>query len=160
MVMSLCRGSWKVNSTMCGCVAGKGPRASCKHIGALCYAVANFCLYGQLPDFLTCTDVKQVWNIPAPKKDQPTTVDQLKVRRRELLGKPTGYRASHSICFGGLTGPALSTSLAYNALCQEHIQDFLKGLDFNSCIWAGHSPSQLNNSMLYWITQISIKYST
>ena len=90
MVMSLCRGSWNINSTMCGCVAGKGPRASCKHIGALCYAVANFCLYGRLPDFLTCTDMKQVWNIPAQKKHQPTTVDQLKVRRRELLGKPSG----------------------------------------------------------------------
>jgi len=60
MVMSLHSGSWKVNSAMCGCAAGRGPCTLCKHIGILCYAVANLCLYGQLPNFLTCTDVKQV----------------------------------------------------------------------------------------------------
>jgi len=90
MVVSLCRGSWKVISAICGCPAGRGPRASCKHIGALCYAVANFCLYGQLPDFLTCTDVTQVWNIPAQKKHKPIVVDQLKLTRKEILNKPSG----------------------------------------------------------------------
>jgi len=66
MVMSLCRGSWKFNSALCGCAAGRGSRALCKHrgsralckhIGALCCAVANFCLYGQLPGFFDL----QIW---------------------------------------------------------------------------------------------------
>ena len=28
---------------VCGCPAGKGPFASCKHIGALCFALEEFC---------------------------------------------------------------------------------------------------------------------
>ena len=36
MIMSLCKGSWDINSAMCGCPAGKGPSAPCEHIGALC----------------------------------------------------------------------------------------------------------------------------
>ena len=42
MIMSLSKGSWDINSAICGCPAGKGPSASCKHIGALCYALVNF----------------------------------------------------------------------------------------------------------------------
>jgi len=79
MVMSLCRGSWQVNSAICGCPAGRGPHASCKHIGALCYALANFCLFGQLPEFLTCTDVKQAWNIETQADNCWT--------RKEILSK-------------------------------------------------------------------------
>ena len=40
----------------CGCPAGKGPCASCKHIGAMCFALEEFCRFGHLPEFLTCTD--------------------------------------------------------------------------------------------------------
>ena len=60
IIMSLCEGSWDINSALCGCPAGKGPSASCKHIGALCYALANFCSSGRLPEFITCTDVMQM----------------------------------------------------------------------------------------------------
>ena len=35
----------------CGCPAGKGPHASCKHIAALCYALEEFSRFGKLPDF-------------------------------------------------------------------------------------------------------------
>jgi len=90
MVISLCRGSWQVNSAICGCPAGRGPRTLCKHKGALCYALANFCLFVQLPEFLSCTDVKQTWNRPAPKKHKLITVDQIKLTRREILSKPSG----------------------------------------------------------------------
>ena len=70
---------------MCGCPAGKGPSASCKHISALCYALANFCSSGCLPDFITCTDVMQEWNKPCPKKHKPIIVDKLQSTRREIL---------------------------------------------------------------------------
>ena len=74
MIMCLCKGSWDINSALCGCPAGRGPCASCKHIGALCYALASFCSSGQLPDFITCTDTLQAWNKPCPKKHDPITV--------------------------------------------------------------------------------------
>jgi len=70
---------------MCGCLAGKGPSTSCKHIGTLCYALANFCSSGHLPDFITCTDVMQEWNKPCPKKYKPISVDELQSTRRETL---------------------------------------------------------------------------
>ena len=63
----------------------KGPSVSCKHIGALCYALANFCSNGHLPDFITCTDVMQEWNKPCPKKHKHITVDKLQSTRREIL---------------------------------------------------------------------------
>ena len=87
MMMSLCKGSWDINSALCGCPARKGPSASCKHIGTLCYALANFCSLGQLPEFVTCTDVLQQWNRPCPKKQDPTAVDKLKLRRQEILNQ-------------------------------------------------------------------------
>jgi len=37
----------------CGCPADKGPHDSCKHIGALCYALEEFSHLNKLPDFLT-----------------------------------------------------------------------------------------------------------
>lgn len=48
--------SLDITGAYCGCPAGKGPTASCKHIGALCYAFVEFCTSGKLPNFLTCTD--------------------------------------------------------------------------------------------------------
>ena len=54
--------NWKtldITGAYCGCPAGKGPTASCKDIGALCYAFVEFCTSGKLPNFLTCTDKLQ-----------------------------------------------------------------------------------------------------
>ena len=72
----------------CGCPAGMGPSGSCKHIGALCYAISDFCKYGSTPDFLTSTDKLQSWNKPRGRKVQPIPVEQLSSRRSELLEKP------------------------------------------------------------------------
>ena len=73
-------------SAQCGCPAGKGPTASCKHIGALCYAFANFCACGKLPDFITCTEKLQEWNRPRGKKVQPIPVEDFIDRKHEILG--------------------------------------------------------------------------
>ena len=48
-----------VTTATCGCSAGKGPVASCKHVGALCYASAEFCSSGKLPEFFTDTQKLQ-----------------------------------------------------------------------------------------------------
>ena len=71
----------------CGCPAGRGPYASCKHIGALCYSLEEFSRFGHLPEFLTCTDQLQQWNRPRPKKLDIIPVANLTARRSELLIK-------------------------------------------------------------------------
>lgn len=53
VVMSLHKDSLDIVTACCGCLAGKGPTASCKHIGAACYAVVSFCTLKKLPDFTT-----------------------------------------------------------------------------------------------------------
>ena len=77
--------SFDITHAECGCPAGKGPHGSCKHIAALCYALADFCRLGVLPDFLTCTEKLQQWNCPRAKRIDRIPVDQLVSRRRELL---------------------------------------------------------------------------
>ena len=69
----------------CGCPAGKGPHASCKHIGALCYALEEFSRFGKIPGFLTCTDQLQCWGIPREKKLDIIPVSGLSLRKCELM---------------------------------------------------------------------------
>ena len=66
--LAMCTESYDIVFAECGCPAGKGPSGSCKHIGALCYAFAEFCKLGKLPQFLTCTDKLQNWNKPRGRK--------------------------------------------------------------------------------------------
>ncbi len=68
LFLSLDLATSDIISAECGCPAGKGPCASCKHIGALCYALEEFSRLGKLPNFLTCTDKLQEWNRPRPEK--------------------------------------------------------------------------------------------
>ena len=71
----------------CDCPAERGPYASCKHIGAICYSLEEFSRFGHLPEFLTCTDRLQQWNRPRPKKLDIIPVANLTSRRSELLIK-------------------------------------------------------------------------
>ena len=66
----------------CECPAGRG---SCKHIGAMSFALADFFKLGSIPGFLTCTDKLQQWNHPRGRRVGPVPVDQIGARRRELL---------------------------------------------------------------------------
>ena len=77
--------SSEIISARCGCPAGKGPHASCKHVAALCYALVEFNRIRQLPDFQTCTDKLQEWNRPRPKKLDIIPVADLSSRRQEIL---------------------------------------------------------------------------
>ena len=86
--------SSEIIAAECGCPAGKGPCASCKHIGGLCYAIEKFCRFGQVPEFLTCTDKLQQWNRPRPKKLEVIPVASLTSRRSELLNKAVSKSAS------------------------------------------------------------------
>ena len=71
----------------CSCPAGEGPCASCKHIGALCYAIEEFSWLKKIPDFLTCNDKLQQWNRPRPKKLEVIPVTSLSSRRRKIMNK-------------------------------------------------------------------------
>lgn len=79
--------SCDIISCACGCPAGKGPHGSCKHIGALCYALEEFSRIGKTPEYATCTDKLQEWNKPRPKKLAMVPVTSLTSRRNELLLK-------------------------------------------------------------------------
>ena len=69
----------------CGCLAGRGSTGSCKHIGALSYALSDFNRFGVSPEYQTSTDILQQWNRPCARKVEPVPVHQLGDRRRDLL---------------------------------------------------------------------------
>ena len=55
----------------CGCIAGKGPKVSCKHIAALCYALEDLVrifIDDSRTEALSCTDKLLQWNKPRKRK--------------------------------------------------------------------------------------------
>lgn len=87
VIISLQNKSHDIDTAECGCKAGKGPKASCKHVGAMCYALAEFCKSGRQPDFLTCTERLQEWNRPRPRRVEAIPVLELSSRKQEILKK-------------------------------------------------------------------------
>ena len=55
--LSISHGKWEISSGKCRCPAGKGPAATCKHIGAVCYLFMGFCESGTIPEFLLVLSV-------------------------------------------------------------------------------------------------------
>ena len=86
--LSLEATSWDIATAECGCPAGKGPNASCKDVGALCYALVEFFKSGKMPDFLTCTQQLQEWNKPRPRKVEPIPQHVLHHRNMILVLYP------------------------------------------------------------------------
>jgi len=68
-----------------GCPAGKGPKASCKHVGALCYALVEFSTSGRVPHFLTSTDKPQAWHKSKPRKVEQIPVTSFSKRKQEII---------------------------------------------------------------------------
>ena len=85
VTLRLNRKEYDITGAICGCPAGKGPKASCKHVGALCYAFAEFSNSGELPHFLTCTDKLQAWSSPKPKKVEHIPVESFSKRKDEIM---------------------------------------------------------------------------
>ena len=92
LVLTLDAESTEICSAQCGCPAGRGPGASCKHVAALCYAIANFCACGRLPGFLTCTERLQERNKPCGKRIEPIPVEEFGSRKRRLLGQSSNNK--------------------------------------------------------------------
>ncbi|CAF3413049.1 unnamed protein product [Rotaria sp. Silwood2] len=55
----------------CECVAGKGERAACKHLAALCFALLD---YDQNKLYEACTQRLQQWHQPTRKSSNPVKV--------------------------------------------------------------------------------------
>ena len=85
IILKLDSGSYEIDGAECGCPAGRGPRASCKHIAALCYALEEFARLKQLPSFQTSTERLQTWNQPRPRKFQPIPVESMRARMHEIM---------------------------------------------------------------------------
>ena len=68
LTLFLDKSCFDVVGAECGCPAGMGPHASCKHIGGLCYVLEEFTRIGKCPEYLTCTDKFQEWNKRRPKR--------------------------------------------------------------------------------------------
>ena len=66
-----------ITGAECGCPAGKGPNATCKHIGGLCYPYKEFSCIKKNPEYHTSTDKLQQWNKPRPRKLPGLPVAQL-----------------------------------------------------------------------------------
>ena len=54
------------------CPSGNAPRAICKHLAALLFALEEFSRIGFTEERFVCTDV-QVWNRPHQRKADPVT---------------------------------------------------------------------------------------
>ena len=81
-VLSLSNSKWDINGASCGCPAGKGPCATCKHIEALCYLSQSFCEIGTIPEFFTtCTQRLQDWNKLRGKIVESVPVTDLKEQK-------------------------------------------------------------------------------
>ena len=99
--LSISHNKWEISTAKCRCPAGKGPAATCKHIGALCYLFMSFCESGTIPEFFTCTQRLQEWNQPRAKKLDAKPVTDLKehkininavnLNRRESSRTPANY---------------------------------------------------------------------
>ena len=66
-----------------GCPAGKGPKGSCKHIAAFCYALEEFVRLEFTRPFLSCTSRLQTWNQPRQKKLSPKNIFEISFERAE-----------------------------------------------------------------------------
>ena len=91
ILLSLHNSSYDIATACCGCPVGKGPTASCKHIGALCYALVSFCRLKALPDFVTPTERLQEWNRPRPRKAEAIPVIELSTRTNEIKKKEVNF---------------------------------------------------------------------
>lgn len=92
------RGRSDIIGAECGCPAGCGPTGSCKHIGALLYALADYIRFRTSSEYQSFTDTLQMWNRPRARKVEPISVDQLGDRRWALLPSNVHAKESQMIC--------------------------------------------------------------
>ena len=78
--MRLEASSGDIRFANCGSIAGRGPKASCKHIASLCYALEEFVrIFISDSEALTLsrTDKLMQWNQPRKRKLSPKRIDEI-----------------------------------------------------------------------------------
>ena len=75
--------SGEILTAACGCPAGVGPVASCKHICALCYALEEFYRIKQLRSPHSHTSQLQKWNHPRKRKLDSCSVNDITFVKHE-----------------------------------------------------------------------------
>lgn len=75
--------SGDIEYAQCGCAAGAGPKGSCKHIAAMCYALEDFSRIHQLRDHVSCTSQLQTWNQPGKRNLDAAGVDDIRFVKME-----------------------------------------------------------------------------
>ena len=70
---------------VCGCAAGAGPTCSCKHFGALCYFIEEYCRLKSDVLYSSCTSSLQTWHQPSRKRSSASSskMDQIKFSKNE-----------------------------------------------------------------------------
>ena len=127
IILKLDSSSYELDGAECGCPAGRGPRASCKHIAALCYALEEFARLKQLPTFHTCTDKLQTWNQPRPRKLQPMPVENLRTRMHEIM--PPKLRRVHPTRVASQFDPRPEDMRMLDSKASERLRCSLLGLN-------------------------------
>ena len=72
-----------VLKSSCGSPAGAGPKGSCKHIAALCYALEEYCRIKDLRSPRSCTSQLQTWNQPRKRRLDSCSVDDISFIKHE-----------------------------------------------------------------------------
>ena len=75
--------SGDITSALCGCTAGRGPKGSCKHIAAVCYALEEFNRIKMTTEYTACTSKLQEWNRPRKRTLEPQHVNEIKFIKHE-----------------------------------------------------------------------------
>ena len=71
-------------------------QGSCKYIGALSYLLVDYCMF---PQYVTCTDIAQEWNIPRCTHVEPISVEKLGCCCQELLYNLQIHEVQDQRCF-------------------------------------------------------------
>lgn len=67
---------------VCGCPAGRGPTCTCKHLGAFCYFLEEFCR-NQQTSYSSSTSSLQQWNQQRKRSSGPRPLDGIKFVKSE-----------------------------------------------------------------------------
>lgn len=105
-VMLILNNDGDILQAFCQCPAGKGPKASCKHTAALCYAIEDFVkTFVKTENAEACTEKLQMWNKPRPKKLAPLPIHAINFEKqkygkvtKEIKGKNPSHYELDKLC--------------------------------------------------------------
>ena len=96
----------EIVQSSCKCPGGKGPKGTCKHIAALCYAVDDFVkVFVQAEDEIVGTEKLSQWNQPRGVKFAATPIYSINMEKlhygkqsKPILGKHPSYYQIDKAC--------------------------------------------------------------